>query len=78
MNEYEHTEIVPINIWRKYAEQDSLELLVEDIGWKAIQLAKEEGLPARIRDIKFEVVPNMDDDPQHQEIKVVLFYVPVL
>lgn len=77
LSEYEYTEIVPIGLWRKYAEQDTLEVLVEDVGWKAIQAFKEDGLKEKVLDVRFEVVPNMDDDPQHQEVKVVLLYVPV-
>lgn len=73
LKEYRYAHKVPADVWKLYLEQDQLALFVEDIGWKAIHVARDDGVH-KVRDVRFFIT----DNTEFITVEVTLLYVSSL
>lgn len=77
--EYVYRRVVPIDLWNKHIEADTLIRLVETIGWEGLDAAIKSIVGGKeFKDVRIDVTPDFSDDPQFREVVVTVEYEPIV
>lgn len=66
--------VVDIETWNNYIKEDRLEALVENTAWKVIDIARNSGFTAPMKNVFIDILPNAEDEKTHETIRVTIEY----